>query len=158
PLRPSKFCRVKHWAARTNHLRPNLPEQVPSPETTQPKLTTYAPTLKKPNPAPLAWTKRPKTSASPIRTNRRRKISLRNTIPRNTAHLRTLLPAVTAAMIAAVTAAGAESVLNSGAGAAVSAAVDAGVVVAISARAAAVIFLPPSTPRRKVANAVLIAA
>jgi len=97
--------------------------------------------------------------------NRRRKISLLNTIPRNTVPPRitareatAVIAAMIAAMTAVLTAGGAAIARILVAGGAVSVAVDAGVVVAISARVAAAIFLLLSTLRRKAESAVLTVA
>src|SRR5215467_10222565 len=115
------------------------------------------PTLKRPNPALPAWTTRPRTSASLIRTNRLRRTSLPNTIRRNTARPRAM--ALAASVVsAAVSAAATEEVaaigLISGAAGAASVAAGAIVAVAISGRAEAEIFLLQSTLRRRVAIAV----
>jgi hypothetical protein len=122
---------------------------------------TFGLMSRKPNPALLALAKRPKTSASPIRTNQRRKISLPNTTPRNTVHRRITVRAVTvltAAMIGAATVAVAGIARISAAVGAVSVVADAAAEAAISARVAVAIFHLPNTLRRRVASAVRIGA
>lgn len=122
---------------------------------------TFGPTSRKPNPALLALAKRPKTSASPIRTNQRRRISLPNTTPRNTVHRRLTARAatvVTAAMIGAATVAVVGIARISAAVGAVSVVAAAAAEAAIFARVAVAIFHLPNTLRRRVASAVPIGA